>query len=70
MSKYDIKKENTLQIAIYYLMDKKSGQAAFKNIDKITIYNPRLNKVYELKVADIADSMISEISKYVIGYSA
>lgn len=60
--------KDTLQLLIYYLMGRKSIHKEFQNIEKLGIFNPRLNKVYLKEIKDIPEEVISEISKEVIGY--
>lgn len=60
--------KHTLQLIMYYLMGKHSDLQYYKDIDKIGIYNPRLNKAYILAVKDIPKEVLIEIEKNVIGY--
>ncbi len=61
-------KNQTLQILIYYLLAKHSGQTRYKGLNSIGIYNPRLNVSYKINVDDIDKSIIETIEKDVIGY--
>ena len=61
--------QNTLELLIYYLMGIHSIHPEFKKIQKLGIYNPRLNKVYTIKIDEISDEVIEEVSTKVIGYS-
>lgn len=61
-------KDHTLQIVMYWLMGKHSGNEIFKNVNKVGIFNPRLNKVYLLETSKIPQEIIEIIEKEVIGY--
>lgn len=60
--------KHTLQLLMYWIMGQHSGQEIYKNIEKIGIFNPRLNFVYTLEIADISSETIEEIEKNVICY--
>ena len=60
--------KHTLQLLMYWIMGKHSGQPIYKNIDKIGIYNPRFNKVYTYKVSDLPKETIEYIEKEIICY--
>lgn len=62
------KNKYTLQILIYYIMGCHSIHKEFQNIKKLGIFNPRLNSVYLLDIANISDETIQEVSSEVIGY--
>lgn len=68
VSKTNPQSNHTLQLLIYYLMGQKSVHNEFKSIDKIGIFNPRLNKIYLKDIKDISPEVISKVSKNVIGY--
>ena len=68
VSKYAPTSKYTLQILIYYLMGKHSGQTIFKDINKIGIFNPRLNIAYLKNIEEIPPSTIKEVETKVIGY--
>ena len=53
---------------MYYIMGIHSKKDEFKNIKKIGIYNPRLNKVYQYEIKNISNSIIKEIEDNVICY--
>lgn len=61
--------KNSLQILMYWIMGKHSGQETFKNISKMGIFNPRLNMVYLLDMHKLSDEMIRTVEREVIGYS-
>lgn len=60
--------ENTLQIVMYYIMGKHSGNQIFDNIKKVGFYNPRLNKVYILDMNKVSEEIIKTIEKEIICY--
>lgn len=68
VSKHAPSSKYTLQILIYYIMGKHSRQAIFKNINKIGIFNPRLNTAYLKNIGEIPISTIKEVETKVIGY--
>lgn len=60
--------KHTLQLLIYYLMGVHSIHSEFKQIEKLGIFNPRLNKVYLLEINAISNEIINEVNTTVIGY--
>lgn len=66
--KEEIKPKYTLQLLIYLIMGQHSVHKEFKNITQLGIYNPRLNKVYIIKLDAISQSIIDTVSRDVIGY--
>ena len=66
--KSEPKKEHTLQLLMYYIMGTHSGKEEFKNIKKIGIYNPRLNKVYQYEINNLSNDIIKDIEETVICY--
>ena len=62
-------KDHTLQLLIYYLMGLKSNHKdAFLSINKLGIFNPRLNRVYLIDINSILQDVIDDVSREVIGY--
>ena len=59
---------HTLQLLIYYIMGKHSIHKEFNNIEKLGIFNPRLNCVYLKEIKNIPLETIEVISNEVIGY--
>ena len=59
---------NTLQLLVYYLLGKHSIHHEFNNIEKLGIFNPRLNCVFLKNICDIPSETIELVSKDVIGY--
>jgi hypothetical protein len=53
---------------MYWRMGLHSIHPEFKDIKYLGIYNPRLNTVSRIAVADIPKEVISEVEKEVIGY--
>ena len=49
-------------------MGQHSGQEVFKNISKLGIFNPRLNKVYIYDTTNISKDIIDIVEKEVICY--
>lgn len=68
VSKTVPKSSDTLQLLMYYIMGQHSAKEEFKSITKIGIFNPRLNKVYELDINCIPDTTIKLVEKDVICY--
>lgn len=60
--------KHTLQLLMYYLLGSHSIHKEFRDIKKLGIFNPRLNRVYQMEIANISDSVIQEVSSKVIGY--
>lgn len=61
-------KDHTLQLIMYWRMGLHSEHDEFDSITHLGLFNPRLNRVYRLAVADIPVSVIAEIERDVIGY--
>ena len=53
---------------MYWVMGQHSGQEVFKNISKLGIFNPRLNKVYIYDTTNISKDIIDIVEKEVICY--
>lgn len=68
VSKEAPKNKYTLQLLMYYIMGCHSIHNEFKSIKRLGIFNPRLNTVYLLDIANISDDIIQEVSSVVIGY--
>lgn len=68
VSKYDIKSNHTLQLLMYYIMGKHSKKEEYKTINKIGVFNPRLNKIYILETNKIPKDIIEAVEKDVICY--
>ncbi|WP_218778590.1 hypothetical protein [Microbacterium esteraromaticum] len=61
-------KDHTLQILMYLLMGLRSGQPEFKSITHLGVFNPRLNAVYRIALADVPADVVATVSRDVIGY--
>lgn len=68
VSREPLKNKYTLQLLMYYIMGCHSVHKEFQNIKKLGVFNPRLNIVYLLDIANISDEIIREVSVEVIGY--
>lgn len=66
--KGNITSSHTLQLAMYYLMGKRSGKTMFDNIENIGIFNPRRNRVFTLEVSKIPQEILEAIERDVICY--
>ena len=58
----------TLQLALYYAMGVHSTHPEFKTIEKLSVYNPLLNKAYFANISDIDNSVFAVICRDIIGY--
>lgn len=71
VSKYDtLTKSTKLQLLIYFIMGKHSGNPLFKSLTHVGVFNPRTNTVSRLKVADIDPWIIQHVTLNVIGYDS
>lgn len=61
-------KDHTLQLLMYWLMGRRSDHPEFQNITNLGVFNPRLNRVYRLSLADVPAEVVAEVSSEVIGY--
>ncbi|CZQ85582.1 Hypothetical protein Tpal_653 [Trichococcus palustris] len=68
VSKKEPTNKHTLQLLMYYLMGSRSIHEEFQNVEKLGIFNPRLNKVYLLNINGIPSEVITEVASDVIGY--
>ena len=60
--------QHTLQLLMYWIMGQHSGQEIFKEITKLGIFNPRLNIVYLLDMANVPPDIIKTVENAVICY--
>ena len=58
----------TLQLLMYYIMGKHSGNPVFDPITHIGIFNPRLNTVYTTDMANISKDVLQTVEQDVIGF--
>ena len=69
VSREEPKARHTLQVLICYIMGSHSMHKEFKSVKNIGIFNPRLNKVYTIKIDNIPKEILSMVSDDVIGYN-
>lgn len=60
--------KHTLQLLMYWIMGQHSGQEIFKNIQRLGIFNPRLNAIYFLDIKTISKEIIAEVERDIICY--
>ena len=60
--------KHTLQLLMYWIMGQHSGQAIFKDITKLGMFNPRLNTVYLLDMSKVSEDIIKTVEAEVICY--
>lgn len=60
--------KHTLQVLMYYVMGQKSGKPMFENIRNVGIFNPILNTVYLLPVAEVPFDVMAAIEHDVCGF--
>ena len=53
---------------MYWIMGQHSGRDEFKNISKLGVFNPRLNTIYTLDIANVPKEIIEVVEKEVICY--
>ena len=68
VSKVPPKTEHTLQLLMYYIMGKHSGNPIFNDITQIGVFNPKLNKIYRYKVSDLDPEILKIIENEIICY--
>ena len=59
-------KEHTLQLAMYYLMGKRSIVREFASVSRIGVFNPRLNAAFVLDMGSVPADVIKAIENDVI----
>lgn len=62
-------KDHVLQLLMYWLMGLRSVHPEFIPITHLGLFNPRLNKVYRIAIADIPLGTINTVKSEVIGYT-
>ena len=60
--------KHTLQILMYWVMGRHSGQEIFSPITKIGLYNPRSNTAYILDTGKIPEEVIKTVEDEIICY--
>lgn len=68
VTKSKLTNKHTLQLLMYWIMGQHSGQEIYKKINRLGIFNPRLNIVYLLDIKDISNDIINVVEKEVICY--
>ena len=68
VSKYPPTQDQTLQLAMYFLMGKHTPYPWFSTVTKIGIFNPRLNKAYVFDMLSLPKDVVKRIEADVIGY--
>lgn len=68
VSKYQPTSKHTLQLLMYWIMGQHSTKPEFKSIDKLGIFNPRLNTIYTLSISKIDSKVIQAVERDVICY--
>lgn len=68
VSKNKISSQNTLQLVMYWIMGKHSGNPQFNGVNNIGIFNPRLNMVSTYDMRTMPEAVLHEIEREVIGY--
>lgn len=70
VSKHEPNSYQTLQLLMYWIMGKHSGQEIYNDIQFVGIYNPRLNVVYKYYMKLFDRKTIKEIEEKVICYDS
>lgn len=70
VSKRSPTNKHTLQLLMYYIMGTHSEKPEFKGINKIGIFNPRLNKAFLCDLNNISADTIKEIEDNIICYKS
>lgn len=68
VSKKELTSKITLQLLMYWIMGIHSGRPEFQTIKMIGVFNPRLNTVYRMNVADIPKDVVKTVEDDVIRY--
>lgn len=59
---------HSLQLLMYYLMGLECGDPDFAGIERLGVFNPRLNTVYTLDLGAVSDEVVETVRRDVIGY--
>lgn len=62
-------KDHTLQLLMYYLLGLRSIHPEFEHVQKLGIFNPRLNKEYTIYISDLDSDVLLSVSRDVLGVS-
>ncbi len=68
VSKKNPDKDTTLQLLMYWIMGQHSNNNAFKQVNKIGVFNPYQNKSYSLDIASIPNETIKFVEEEIICY--
>lgn len=69
VKKSHIQTKDSLQLLTYYVLGLHSdNKEMFTKLNKIGVFNPRLNLAYIVNISDIAQETIYNVEKEVIGY--
>ncbi len=68
VTRLEMDEKNTLQLLMYWIMGQHSGQELYKGIQKLGMFNPRLNEIYRLDIKDVSKETIAEVERDVICY--
>lgn len=61
-------KDHTLQLLMYLLMGQRSIHPEFDSVTHLGVFNPRLNAVYRIGLADVPADVVATVGRDVIGY--
>ena len=53
--------KDTLQLLIYYIMAKKSGNSLYKDVNSIGVYNPKLDATWICNIEKIDPSIVNKV---------
>lgn len=68
VSKDKLKNKQTLQLLMYWIMGQHSKKPEFNGINKLGVYNPRLNIVYLYDMNKLSKDIIEDVEDNVICY--
>lgn len=68
VSKNEPNSRHTLELLVEYIMGTQANYQKFSTVRQLGIYNPRLNKSYTIKLANIPDETFKTVGMDVIGY--
>ena len=69
VSKRELTSKQTLQLLMYYIMGKHSDQKQYETINKLGVYNPRLDTVYLLETERIPKLVFKRVGRDVLKYT-
>ncbi len=67
-SRFPINQDMTLQLFMYWIMGKHSGQRIYEPITKVGIYNPRQDTVWQCDLSTLPPKKIRNVEEYVLRY--